>query len=115
MARGTTEATAEVWRDRVQRWKQSGLTAKEFSQREGIAKAGALSWWQHRLKRQGKVASEPAPKLQLVRLEPRRARAQRANVTERIEIVAGRYRVLVGESFEERTLRRVLGALEALL
>ena len=29
------EADAEVWRDRVQRWKQSGLTAKAFAELEG--------------------------------------------------------------------------------
>ena len=115
MARGTTEASAEVWRDRVQRWKESGLTAKEFSQREGITRPGALSWWQHHLKRKGKTASESAPKLQLVRLEARRVRPPREKAAERIEVVAGRYRVLIGQSFDERTLRRVLGALEALL
>jgi hypothetical protein len=50
MPRGKSEATAEVWRDRVVRWQQSGLTARQFAEREGIERHGALSWWQHRLK-----------------------------------------------------------------
>ncbi len=114
MPRGTAEASAEVWRDRVQRWKQSGLSAKEFAQREGIARPGALSWWQYHLKQKGKAAPEAGPKLQLVRLQPRRSRARPERAAERIEVIAGRYRVLVSESFEEKTLRRVLAALEAL-
>jgi hypothetical protein len=30
MPRGKSESTAEVWRDRVVRWKQSGLTARQL-------------------------------------------------------------------------------------
>jgi transposase len=115
MAKGTSEASAEIWRDRVQRWKQSGLTAKEFSQREGIARPAALSWWQHHLKQKSKTAApEAAPTLQLVRLDPKRTRAKRKDAPERIEVVAGGFRVLVGESFNDATLRRVLAALEGL-
>src|SRR5687768_2895874 len=115
MARGTSEASADVWRDRVERWKQSGLTAKQFSEREGIARPGALSWWQYHLKQKAKAAPEPTPTLKLVRLHPRRKpkRSTLAASEDRIEVVAGRYRILVSESFEESTLRRVLAALEA--
>ena len=113
MARGTTEAKAEVWRDRVQRWKQSGLTAREFSEREGISRPSALSWWQHRLKR--KDVGRSSTSLQLVRLQPTTsAHDEERTASASIEIIVGRYRIAVSSAFEERTLRRVLGALEAL-
>jgi hypothetical protein len=52
--------------------------------------------------------------LQLVRLHPKRTRAQPKSAPERIEVVAGGFRVLVGESFNDATLRRVLTALKGL-
>lgn len=72
MPRGQMEASAEVWRDRVQRWKQSGLTAKAFAQLEGLPRAGALSWWRHQLALRDKKrpkAADDSP-LRLIRLEP---------------------------------------------
>src|SRR5688572_13813408 len=112
MAKGRVEATAEVWRDRVARWKESGLTAKQFAEREGIARPGALSWWRHQLGQAKKDAS-----LQLVRLEPvkkrRRARKTRTEVASAapsrapsVEIVCGAFRVIVSHDFDERVLRR---------
>lgn len=41
MPRRTAE-NADVWRDRVKRWKQSGLTAKAFAELEGLPRPGAL-------------------------------------------------------------------------
>jgi hypothetical protein len=113
MARGTTGAKAEVWRDRVQRWKQSGLTAREFSEREGISRPSALSWWQHRLKR--KDVGRSTTSLQLVRLQPTASEPEQERTgSAAIEVIVGRYRIAVSSAFEERTLRRVLAALEAL-
>ncbi len=39
---------AEEWSKRVERWKDSGLTAKEFEAETGI-KASTLSYWRWRL------------------------------------------------------------------
>jgi hypothetical protein len=115
MPRGRIEATAEVWRDRVTRWKESGLTAKQFAQREGIARPGALSWWRYHLAQEGKKVPTEAP-LKLVRLEPvktRRARRQSTEVrSSYIEIVCGAHRVIVSNDFDEALLRRVLSAME---
>jgi hypothetical protein len=43
--RGKIEAKADVWSDRVRRWKESGLTAAQFAAQEGLSRAQALSWW----------------------------------------------------------------------
>jgi transposase-like protein len=37
------------WKRRVQRWKDSGPTAKEFAAETGI-NAGTLQFWRHKLK-----------------------------------------------------------------
>ena len=47
----------EEWRRRVERWKDSGLTAKEFAAETGI-NAGTLQFWQYKLKR----GAHPAPR-----------------------------------------------------
>src|SRR5688572_26008994 len=46
-------ATNEVWAKRVQRWKESGLTAKEFGAETGIH-PGTLSYWKWRLGAKGR-------------------------------------------------------------
>lgn len=43
------ESTRELWAKRVERWKDSGLTAKQFASEVGI-NAHSLSWWKWRLR-----------------------------------------------------------------
>jgi transposase len=45
------------WAKRIERWRDSGLTAKEFAAETGL-KASTLSYWKWRLKSEGK----PAPR-----------------------------------------------------
>ena len=47
--------TREVWEKRVARWRESGLTAKEFAAEVGV-NAQTLGYWGWRLK-QGKAAA----------------------------------------------------------
>lgn len=108
MPRGKSEATAEVWRDRVVRWKQSGLTARKFAEREGIERPSALSWWQHRLKQLGTSALKDPTPLKLLRLEP----VTSLTTDDAIELFCGRCRMLVRRGFDDALLRRVLDVLE---
>jgi transposase len=48
-------ASPAVWRERVERWKSSGLTAKEFAATENLSPR-SLSWWLWRLQRRGETA-----------------------------------------------------------
>jgi hypothetical protein len=45
MPRGREQVSAETWRDRVRRWKESGLSSREFAKQEGIGRPQALSYW----------------------------------------------------------------------
>jgi hypothetical protein len=47
-------ASRDEWRTRVERWKDSGLTAKEFAAETGV-NAGTLQFWRYKLRR-----AEPA-------------------------------------------------------
>src|SRR5260370_41471726 len=48
------KASPEVWRERVERWKASGLQAKEFAAAENLSPR-SLSWWQWQLQRRSEV------------------------------------------------------------
>lgn len=118
MARKTAE-NADVWRDRVKRWKQSGLTARAFAELEGLPRAGALSWWRHHLAQtEKKKPVEEAP-LRLVRLEASelipceggRGRAE-VGVVAPIEVVSGNFRIVVRTGCDMVMLEGVLRAVE---
>lgn len=113
----------EQWKKRVERWKESGLSAKEFAAELGI-NARSLSWWRWQLSK----GDAGAPK----RRRPRRAdvaskaiatptspapmtfvEMTAAVVCEPIEIVSpSAWRVRIPSSFDDATLRRVLDVLE---
>ena len=42
------KASAEEWQKRVERWRESGLTAEQFASELGI-NAGTLKFWQYKL------------------------------------------------------------------
>lgn len=112
MPRGKIEAKAEVWRERVRRWKESGLTAAQFAAQEGLPRAQALSWWAHRLSRSPK-SDKPAAALKLVRVEPMVLESGVSVRDGGIEIRCGEYRIDVRAGFDETTLQRVLTVMEA--
>lgn len=108
-------ATRGTWAKRVDAWKKSELTAKEFGAKHGL-RAGTLSWWSWRLaseRRRGKpetieVHNERASIAPLTFVE------MAASVHEApIEIVLrNELRVRVCASFDEGALVRVLDVLE---
>ncbi|HKO26669.1 MAG TPA: hypothetical protein VJU80_04365, partial [Solirubrobacteraceae bacterium] len=55
-------ASRDEWRKRVDRWKESGLTAKEFAAETGL-NAGTLQFWRYKLKKTDpKAGSRRAPR-----------------------------------------------------
>jgi hypothetical protein len=120
MARRTAES-ATVWRDRVKRWKQSGLSARAFAELEGLPRAGALSWWRHRLSQnQKKTPIEDTP-LRLVRVDTAevvtslsdvgRSRSE-VGIVAPIEVMLGDYRIAVRTGCDLLMLEGVLRAVE---
>jgi hypothetical protein len=113
-------ATREAWAKRIERWKDSGLTAKEFAAEIGISPR-SLVWWRWRLASKPKLAA-PAPP---VKRRRRRDKAKPATpspmtfvevpavaASEPIELVLpSSIRIRVGPSFDSATLERVLDVL----
>jgi transposase len=105
----------DEWRRRVQRWKESGLTAKEFAAEIGI-NAGTLQFWQYKLKRGAGQTRGARPRRSseaiLSSLVEVRAPAS-AIVDQRFEIeLANGRRVRVAAGFEPATLKALLAVLE---
>lgn len=100
----------------MHRWKESGLTAKEFCAREGIHSPGTLFSWQYQLLRRAKQAPrvKVAPQeLKLVRLTSVDSKSHAATgKPSEISIVCGSYRIAVSTGFDEALLERVLTVLE---
>lgn len=122
---------AEEWAKRVERWKDSGLTAKEFEAETGI-KASTLSYWRWRLGVAERQAGEPDPssgrkRRARVRSKRRETGGQKASFVEVpmsavaeskssavLELVLGSGLIVrVPKEFDEGTLTRVVRAVEA--
>jgi transposase len=115
-----SDAVRAMWAEYVERWKESGLSAKEFAAQSGI-NAQSLSWWKWRL-----AGGEPKAK----RRQPSKSRAMEvtkspalsslsfvevkaAVMQESLEVVlASALRVRVPTGFDDATLGRLLDLLE---
>jgi transposase len=110
MAKSTREERAK----RVRRWKQSGLTAREFEARTGI-NARTLSYWKWRLGKEGHLEaadlrrSSGTASLEFVELETVMVDSA---ATTGIEVLVGRYVVRLGPGVDAATLGQVLDVLE---
>jgi hypothetical protein len=113
MARKRT--SQEEWRKRIERWKDSGLTAEQFAAEMGI-NAGTLQFWQYKLKRgvgsPGRRHAGTRSDAILSSLVEVRA-PMSATVDTRFEIELGNGRRLrVPSNFEVDALRTMLAVLE---
>lgn len=113
-------SSREQWRKRVERWKDSGLTAAEFSAEVGI-NPRTLAFWKWKLSKEdaGAPTKPRAPKAQSTAIQPARVDAvtfvELAPSRDRpvpIELVVGRYVVRVPGSFDADVLGRVLDVVE---
>jgi hypothetical protein len=112
----------EVWEKRIERWKDCGLTAKEFAAEVGVNVHTLQGWkWRLQSKRhqgaQGGGRSTSPSFVEVVApiavgCGPSRAECQAA--AEPIEVVlSSGIRVRVPVAFDAGALRRVVDALEA--
>jgi transposase len=114
--------TRELWLKRVERWKDSGLSAREFAAEVGI-NAQTLSYWRWKLGK--KVAKAPARKKQVAFVEvvagtsdelasvgPIVSEPARDQRPEPLEIVLrDELRIRVPVHFDAEALRRVVATL----
>jgi hypothetical protein len=112
---GEARASRDEWRKRVERWKDSGLTAKEFAAETGL-NAGTLQFWRYKLKKTDAVGARrrsPAVVAPAVSSIVEVA-ATRTAVDPRVEIELRNGRLLrVPASFESSALKALLAILEA--
>ena len=118
-------ATREVWTKRIERWKESGLSAKEFAAELGI-KSRTLTWWRWNLataptrkllrnrSTSGAAKSIAITKPASASISPLTFVEMAAPVsTEALEVVLPTsLRIRVRPGFDDTTLSRLLDVLE---
>lgn len=105
----------DEWRKRIERWRESGLTAEQYAAELGI-NAGTLKFWKYKLGRPERATAErrqakqpKAPRVPLPLVEVRPAVVAAASGFE-LELSGGR-RLRIPASFEADALGRLLAVL----
>jgi hypothetical protein len=98
-------ANRETWTARVEEWRASGLTVKEFSAEKGLV-PGTLSWWSSRLLREAKP--QKVQLARVVRLRP--VREQNGDGNTGLVVEVGAARLMVPRGVDPLTLEVVLRA-----
>lgn len=113
---GNARADRDEWRRRVERWKDSGLTAKEFAAETGI-NAGTLQFWRYKLKRGARDAARPNAKPSadaIVSSIVEVHASASAAIDQRFEIeLSNGRRIRLAAAFEPAALKLLLAVLEA--
>jgi hypothetical protein len=106
------KTSREEWQKRVERWRDSGLSAEQFASELGI-NPGTLKFWGYKLGKESRAgAAVPAqrrpsaPKTPFVEVRPEPV----ASIIE-VELSNGR-RLRVPATFDARVLERLLPILE---
>lgn len=92
------------WKERVQQWTASGLSAREFADREGLRRE-RLFFWKRRLRGNSVMASGVS--FAKVEIQPSQTRPE--PTCSALEVVTRLgHTVRVGADFDEGVLRRLL-------
>jgi transposase len=105
-------ANRDEWRKRVERWKDSGLTAKEFAGETGI-NAGTLQFWKYKLRKLGPGRRANAASSLLSSIVEVQPTVVLPESRFEIELGNGR-RVRVPATFDAPALKALLAVLEAM-
>ena len=111
------KTTSAEWAKRVERWQDSGLTAKEFAAELNV-NAGTLAYWKYKLRRK-RSSSESADRPGIHKAESTAGflrvvpvASASAESTNRLEVViSDRTVVRVPHDFDETVLIRLVRAL----
>ncbi len=117
--------SAETWAKRVERWRDSGLTAREFASEMGI-NPRTLTYWKWRLEGGGSrskprtaSAKRRSPRKRLasgrvdfVEVVGTAAAADAASTGDAFELILGGVRLRIPQEFREEGLRRLLDVVE---
>jgi hypothetical protein len=120
MQANAPRADESVWRDRVERWQKSGLSGREFAEREGV-KLHSLSWWKWELRRRAKGEDRPRKGKRRARTTPAEVpsllpvlvQSVGASVDSPLELVLRSGLVVrVPRDFDEASLARLVRVIE---
>ena len=105
-------ASRDEWAKRVERWRDSGLTAEQFAGEFGI-NANTLKFWSYKLSKPSAVTPAPRKKhtTPLPLIELRAAPVPQDSAFE-VEVRGGR-RVRVHAGFDADALKRLLAVMES--
>jgi hypothetical protein len=103
----------EQWRKRVQRWKDSGLTAKEFAEETGLNFHTLRSWSSKILceERAKRGAKGVARKSRFIEVTDKLPGAPSSTHESELQLVVADVAVRVPVGFDEQTLRQVLSVI----
>ena len=100
----------EEWQQRIERWRESGLTAAQFAVELGI-NAGTLKFWQYKLKKakRAESAGEAPPKERKTSIAPAFVEVRTGGREARFELELSNGRLLrVPEAFDAKALEPFL-------
>lgn len=100
------------WASLIERWKRSGLTAKQFAERTGVSWR-TLSWWKWRLGAGTTSRGAPSKGMDMVPVQVVASQPEALEAPETpVELVVDGVVVRVRRGFDGDTLARVLDMLE---
>jgi transposase-like protein len=114
-----TRQTEQLWRKRVEGWKDSGLTAAEYAREIGV-NPHTLTYWKWRLKaRRGSPDKRPAPGeapvrdgfVEVVMAQPEPVSPPSAPAEPLELLLGGSLMLRIPVRFDETALRRVVATL----
>jgi hypothetical protein len=116
MEKGRTRTGRDEWRKRVERWRESGLSAEAFAAELGT-KPATLKFWKYRVGleakakavAEGKQSSSPA--VEAAALVEVRANTSSESAAFVLELGSSR-RLQISNAFDDRALARLLAVLE---
>lgn len=100
------ENKAKLWAPRIDEWKRSGLTQRQYCEDNHLALA-TFSWWRKRLKQDGSRSSKA-----FVEIPIERAVSTDGGSGGSLSIGLGRYTITVNGSVDHSLLESVLNVLE---
>jgi len=109
-----SRSKAARWRRYIREWRRSDLTQAQFCRRHNLA-LSTFSWWQRHLRNGTHARTAPARRSRTPSFVPIRLaepRPQAAGIEVELQIPGGRTLRIRCDTFDQETLRQILGALE---
>ena len=106
------KTSAEEWQKRLERWRESGLTAEQFASELGI-NAGTLKFWRYKVNKAVRVTAQERRPVKPAAVTSAFVEVRAAPSDARFEIdLANGRRLRVPSAFDPNALERLIAILE---